>query len=243
MKLIHKEAKTNTVPEDIARMQHQTAPLTGLLMSTNKASCRNTTSHLWLLELLSNSVFSNTFAPWEFAFYPSRRRDGERERKELGSSERVKYELRIFCSALQQGVFTIRPVSVDVPYLFEHNMVVHSHTVLRALQASVRLRLRQLPYIQFASRFGFTPLILSEGAGEEMGGGGFAWGGRGGKVGQRTRTEARTAAPSAPPSSSWMVRVAPPPLSEVWRWQLVRDLWAACTLARALLYPYAKKSF
>lgn len=37
-----------------------------------------------------------------------------------------------------------------------------------ALQTSVRPYLRHLPYIQFASRFWFTPLILSEKAGEEM---------------------------------------------------------------------------
>lgn len=67
-----------------------------------------------------------------------------------------------------QDVFTIRTVPVDLPYLFQHKMVPCNRTALLSCTPNIcQARLRQLPYIQFASRFGFTPLILSERAGEE----------------------------------------------------------------------------
>ncbi len=166
------EANTNTVPEDITQIQHQTASLTGLLMSTNKASCRNTTSPLWHLELLSNQVFSHTFRPWEFAFSPSRHRGRETERvkdRELSSSERVKYELQLLARSCNKmsSPWGQSPWTCHIYFstMWSYTTTQHSYP---ALQTSVRPYLRHLPYTQFASRFGFTPLILSEKAGEEM---------------------------------------------------------------------------
>lgn len=50
-------------------------------------------------------------------------------------------------------------------FIWSYTTTQHSYP---ALQTSVRPYLRHLPYTQFASRFGFTPLILSKKAGEEM---------------------------------------------------------------------------
>lgn len=142
--------------------------LTGLLMSTNKASCRNPTSPLWHLELLSNHVFSHTFRPWEFAFPPSRHEYRETVRVkdgELGRSERVKYELQFLQQDLHHedslhgaAIFTRAQIGRSRP---------RSAPVLGSKLLSVPY-LRHPPYTQFASRFGFTPLILSWKLGEEM---------------------------------------------------------------------------
>lgn len=110
-------------------------------MSTNKASCRNPTSIPWHLEPLSNQVFSHTFRPWEFAFPPlkaPRQIDRVKDR-ELCSSERVRYELQF----LQQDVFTIRTFPMDLPYLFEHKVVIRNHAALLSCAPNFCLALPQ----------------------------------------------------------------------------------------------------
>lgn len=77
-----------------------------------------------------------------------------------------------------------------------------------ALQTSVRPYLRHLPYIQFASRFGFTPLILSEKAGEKTAEGNSREVEEVGKWVRGLRPKRRQLPPSAPRSSSRILHVA-----------------------------------
>lgn len=207
------EANTNTAPEDITQIQHQTALLTGLLMSTNKASCRNTTSLLWHLELLSNQVFSHTFRPWEFAFSPSRHRGRETERVKDGELGQLR-ESEIWATAprslLLQDVFSIRTVPMDLPYLFGHKVVIHNHTVpLSCTPNSCQASPQTSSLHPVCQQVWVHTINLEQESGRGDGEGDFVWGGRGGKVGQRTQTEAKAAAPSALRSSSRIVHNAP----------------------------------
>ena len=209
--------------------------LTGLLMSTNKASCRNTTSPPWHLELLSNQVFSHTFRPWEFAFSPSRHRGRETER--VKDRTRQLRESEIWAAAPATRCLH-REDSPHGPAIFiwaqsghrqPHGAPIPHSKLLSGLTRTSSLH----PVCQ---QVWVHTINLERESGREDGGGEFAGGGRGGKVGQRTQTEAKAAAPF-----STSVFLQHPPrrprlLSEVWRWQLVRDLWEVCRLVLALLY-------
>lgn len=115
--------------------------------------------------------------------------------------------------------------------------VIHNYinAHISALWTSARSYLRHLPYIQFASRSGFTPLILTEKVGEEMAVGNPREVEKVGKWVRELRPRRRQLPLrhlGLPPESS----TSPSFLSVVWRWQLVRDLGEACTLALAFLY-------
>lgn len=178
-------------------------------MSTNKASCRNTTSPLWHLELLSDQVFSHTFRPWEFAFSPSRHWGRETERLKERTRQRTR-QLRE--SEIWAGAPATRRLHCkDGPHgpaIFIWAQSGHTQPCDPALQTSVRAHLRHLPYIPSASRFGFTPLILSEKAGEEVAEGN-SWEVDGvGKWVRGLRPKRRQLPPSAPRSSSRILGVA-----------------------------------
>lgn len=177
-------------------------------MSTNKASCWNTTSFLWHLELLSNQGFSHTFRPWEFAFSPSRHRGRETEKvkhRELSSSERVKYELQLLAhsrnkmsSLYGQSLWTCHIyLSTKWPY----TLLACNPNFCQALPQTSSLR----PVCQ---QVWVHTINLERASWRGNGGREFVGGGRGGKVGQRTQTEAKAAAPSAPRSFSRILHSA-----------------------------------
>lgn len=160
-------------------------------MSTNKASCRNTTSPLWHLELLSNRVFSHTFRPWEFAFHPSRQHSRETERvkdRELCSSER---ESEIWAAALScnkiSKISLHHKDSPSGPAIF---IWVQSHTHHTALLSCNPNFCQVLPQTSslhpVCQQVWVHTINLDWESGRGDGGGEFTGGGRGGKVGQRT---------------------------------------------------------
>lgn len=178
-------------------------------MSTNKTSCRNTTSPLWHLELLSNQVFSHTFRPWEFAFSPSRHRGRKTVRVKDGELRESEIWATAPRSLLQQDVFTVRTLPTDLPYLFEHKVVIHNHTALLSCTPNFCQALPQTSSLHpVCQQVRVHTINLERECGRGDGGGEFAGGGRGGKVGQRTQTEAKAAAPSAPRSSSRILHIA-----------------------------------
>lgn len=181
-------------------------------MSTNKTSCRNTTSPLWHLELLSNQVFSHTFQALRICLFPlkaPRQRDRKSERWrtwQLRESEIWATAPRLL---LQQDVLTIRTLPTDLPYLFEHKVIIHNHTARLSCTPNFCQALPQTSSLHPVCQHVWVHTInLERESGRGDGGGEFAGGGKGGKVGQRTRTEAKAAAPSAPRSSFRILHIS-----------------------------------
>lgn len=202
------EANTNTVPEDIIQIQHQTASWqvcwwaqTRLRVETQLLSydilnfCPTKASHI--LSGLENLPFP-----------PSRHRGRETEKvkdRELSSSERVKYELQLLahsCNKMSspygQSLWTCHIyLSTKWPYtLFACNP-----NFCQALPQTSSLH----PVCQ---QVWVHTINLEWARGRRNSGREFVGGGKGGKVGQRTQTEAKAAAPSAPRSFSRILHSA-----------------------------------
>lgn len=130
---------------------------------------------------------------------------------------------------LQLDVFTIRTVPMDVSLSFRHQVLS-----CPGLQTSVRPYLGHLPYIQFASRFRFTPLILSR-KWERRWQRGVCVGWSRWKSGSEDSDRSEGSCPF----STLVLEHSPPDhptLSGVRRWHLARDLWEPCRSAVTLLY-------
>lgn len=166
------EANTNTVPWGITQIQHQTASWqvwwraqtrlrveTQLLPYDILNFCPTMSSHI--LSGLENLPFSTLKAPSQ--------RDRQSERQGTLQLKIVKYELQF----LQQDVFIVRMVPIDLIYLYEYGFIIQTHTALcPALQTPL------WPYLDtfLKSRLpGFTPLILSENAKEKEGNSCGSW--------------------------------------------------------------------
>lgn len=205
------EANTNTVPEDITQIQHQTASWqvcwwaqTRLRVETQLLSydilnfCPTKSSHI--LSGLENLPF------------PPQGTKAERQKSERQRTQQLR-ESEIWATAprslLQQDVFTVRTVPMDLPYLFEHKVAIHSHTALLSCNPNFCQALPQTSSLYPVCQQVWVHTInLERASGRGNGGGEFVGGGRGGKVGQRTQTEAKAAAPSPPRSSSRFVHSA-----------------------------------
>lgn len=85
---------------------------------------------------------------------------------------------------------------MDLPYLFEHKVDIRNHTALLSCTPNFCQALPQTSSLHPVCQQVWVHTInLERESGREDGGGEFAGGGRGGKVGQRTQTEAKAAAP------------------------------------------------
>lgn len=112
-------------------------------------------------------------------------------------------------SLLQQEVFTVRTVPMDRPYLCGHTVFICNHTALLSCTPNFCQALPQTSSLHPVCQQVWVHTInLERESGRGDGGGEFVGGGRGGKVGQRTQTEAKAAAPSAPRSSSRILHIA-----------------------------------
>jgi len=133
-------------------------------------------------------------------FPPSRRRYGKSERRNSAAQREWNMSCRSSLAPATRCPHSEDPPHGPAIFIWEQSghMQPAQH-VYPALQTSVRPYLRYLPYLQFASRFGFTPLILSEKAGEEM-----AWGNsrdeeKGGKSGSEDSDRSEGSCPSRIP--------------------------------------------
>lgn len=124
------EANTNTAPEDITQIQHQTASWqvcwwaqtrlrveTQLLFYDILNFCPTTSSHI--LSGLENLPFLPQGTEAE------RQKRERRRTHQLTGSE---IWATTTSSLLQHDVFTVRTVPLDLPYLFEHKVAIHNRT-------------------------------------------------------------------------------------------------------------------
>lgn len=121
---------------------------------------------------------------WLFPLKATRQTDRRVKDRELGSSDRVKYELPSSLSPhslLEQDVFTIRKVLMDLLYLRSYTATQHSYPASSLHPVCQQVWVHIINLEQESNR---------EDSGRE-----FVGSDKGGKVGQRTQTEAKTTAP------------------------------------------------
>lgn len=232
------EANTNTVPEDITQIQHQTASWQVCWWAQTRLCVKTQLLPYDILNFCPTKS-SHILSGLENLPFPPQGTQAERQKewKTENSAARGEWNMSYISSLLLQDVFTIRTVPMDLPYLFEHKVVIHNHTALLSCTPNFCQALPQTSSLYPVCQQVWAHTInLEWESGRGDGGGEFVGGGRGGKVGQRTQTEAKAAALSAPRSSSAVLHITLAPSQrcggDSWWGTFERPadwLWLYCT--------------